>query len=166
MVANLSELLDSVLTLYQGRLLVLQIEVSRQYGPNADLYCFSGELRQLFANLIGNAIDAMSQGGHLWVKVRRSRSWVDGTPGVRLSVADNGYGMTEATRLRIFEPFFTTKEATGTGLGLWVSGEIIVKHKAMVRVASRPGRGRRRESSPGPCLCCFSRRAGLVCLPR
>ena len=73
----------------------------------------------------------------MWLSVRRSRSWVDGTPGIRLFVADNGCGMTEATRLRIFEPFFTTKETTGTGLGLWVSSEIIVKHNATVRVVSR-----------------------------
>ena len=137
-VANIAELLDSVLTVYTGRLAALQIEVSRQCGPDVDLYCFSGELRQLFANLIGNAIDAMGQEGHLWLSVRRSRSWVDGTPGIRLFVADNGCGMTSATRLRIFEPFFTTKETTGTGLGLWVSSEIIAKHNATVQVASRP----------------------------
>ena len=121
-----------------GRLMALQIEVSRKIGPDVELYCFSGEMRQLFANLIGNAIDAMAHGGHLWLSVRRSRSWVDGTPGIRLFVADNGCGMTQATRLRIFEPFFTTKETTGTGLGLWVSSEIIAKHKGTVKVASRP----------------------------
>ncbi len=137
-VANIAELLDSVLTVYMGRLQAQQIEASRESAGDVDLYCFSGELRQLFANLIGNAIDAMGPGGHLWLSVRRSRSWVDGTPGIRLFVADNGCGMTRATRLRIFEPFFTTKETTGTGLGLWVSGEIIAKHKATVRVASRP----------------------------
>ena len=105
-------------------------------GPDVELFCFAGELRQLFANLIGNAIDAIGQGGHLWLSVRRSRSWVDGTPGVRVFVADSGCGMSKETRKRIFEPFFTTKE-TGTGLGLWVSGEIIVKHNATLRVASR-----------------------------
>ncbi len=136
-VANVAELLDSVLALNKGRLHGLQIEVSREIGPNVDLYCFSGEMRQLFTNLIGNAIDAMAHGGHLWLSVRRSCSWVDGTPGIRLFVADNGCGMTKATRLRIFEPFFTTKETTGTGLGLWVSSEIIAKHKGTVRVASR-----------------------------
>ena len=68
-VANVAELLDSVLTLFKGRLLALQIEVSRKIGPDVDLYCFSGELRQLFANLIGNAIDAMANGGHLWLAV-------------------------------------------------------------------------------------------------
>lgn len=137
-VANIAELLDSVVALNKGRLLGLQIEVSREIGPNVELYCFSGEMRQLFANLIGNAIDAMAHGGHLWLSARRSRSWVDGTSGIRLFVADNGCGMTQATCLRIFEPFFTTKETTGTGLGLWVSSEIIAKHKGTVRVASRP----------------------------
>src|SRR5271156_6104443 len=136
-VANIAELLGSVLTVYKGRLLGLQIEISRQDGPDVDLYCFSGELRQVFANLIGNAVDAMAHGGHLWLSVRRSRSWVDGAPGVRLFVADSGCGMTQATRLRIFEPFFTTKETTGTGLGMWVTGEILAKHHATVRVASR-----------------------------
>src|SRR6202167_428034 len=137
-VAKIAELLDSVVSLNKGRLHGLQIEVSREIGPNVELYCFSGEMRQLFTNLIGNAIDAMAHGGHLWLSVRRSHSWVDGTPGIRLFVADNGCGMTKATRLRIFEPFFSTKETTGTGLGLWVSSEIIAKHKGTVRVASRP----------------------------
>jgi PAS domain S-box-containing protein len=136
-VANVGELLESVLTLYVGRLVALQIEVSRNIGPDVELYCFSGELRQIFANLIGNAVDAMATGGRLSLSVRRSRSWVDGAPGIRLFVADNGCGMTAATRQRIFEPFFTTKETTGTGLGLWVSGEIIFKHNATVRVVSR-----------------------------
>jgi signal transduction histidine kinase len=138
MVANIDELLDSVLTLFTGRLLALQIEVSRKNGADVDLYCFSGELRQLFANLIGNAIDAMSHGGRLSLAVRRSRCWANGTPGIRVFVADNGCGMAESTRTRIFEPFFTTKETTGTGLGLWVSSEIIAKHNGVVRVASRP----------------------------
>jgi len=136
-VANIGELIDSVMTVYTGRLQAQQIEVSRKSGPDVDLFCFSGELRQVFANLIGNAIDAMAPGGHLWLSVRRSRSWVDGASGIRLFVADNGCGMTVATRRRIFEPFFTTKETTGTGLGLWVSGEILAKHRATVRVASR-----------------------------
>ena len=146
-VANIAELLDSVLTLFTGRLVALQIEVSLDTGPDVDLFCFSGELRQLFANLIGNAIDAMGQGGHLRLSARRSRSWVDGSPGIRVFVADNGCGMTEATRARIFEPFFTTKETTGTGLGLWVSSEIIAKHNATVRLASRPAEAANRRQS-------------------
>ena len=136
LMSNLAELLDSVLALYAGRMLALRIAVVRDDRASGDLYCFAGELRQLFANLIGNAVDAMPDGGRLRLSLRRSRSWIDGCPGVRLFFADSGCGMTQSTRRRIFEPFFTTKE-TGTGLGLWVSGEIIAKHRATVRVVSR-----------------------------
>jgi signal transduction histidine kinase/HAMP domain-containing protein len=136
--ANLSELLDSVLSLHQGRLRNLGITVERKYDPTIEIYCFAGELRQVFANLVGNAIDAMSAGGRLVVRARRSRDWSNPTrTGVRFQVADTGSGMTSSVQKRIFEPFFTTKEVTGTGLGLWVSWEIVVKHQGSVRVRSR-----------------------------
>jgi PAS domain S-box-containing protein len=135
--AKMSELLDSVLSLYQGRLNSLNIEVEREYDPELDLFCFAGELRQVFANLVGNSIDATS-GGRLRIRARRSRSWKDSAlPGVRFTLADTGAGMEPAVRERIFEAFFTTKEVTGTGLGLWVSHEIIVKHGGSVQVRSR-----------------------------
>ena len=137
-VANIPELMDSVLSLFHGRMHSRRIQVTRRYRANVDLFCFSGELRQVFANLIGNALDAMNEGGRLRLSVRRSRRWSDGTSGIRIFVADNGCGMTPKILNRIFEPFFTTKEATGTGLGLWVSDEIIRKHRGRVQVASRP----------------------------
>jgi PAS domain S-box-containing protein len=138
-VTNIGEILDSVLSLHRGKVIGQQVEVERRYRPNVELNCFSGEMRQLFANLIGNALDAMLQrGGRLILSVRYSRSWRDpSVRGVRVAVADTGIGMTAATRNRIFEPFFTTKEATGTGLGLWVSAEIIQKHDGVVLVRSR-----------------------------
>lgn len=135
---NLCELLDSVLTLYNGRLSANNVEVIRRYRDNAELFAFSGEMRQLFANLIGNAADAMPKGGRLALSVRRSRAWKQPeVAGLRVVVADTGHGMTENVRKHIFEAFFTTKEATGTGLGLWVSSEIIEKHRGTVRVRSR-----------------------------
>ena len=109
----------------------------RNIAAETDLYCFAGEMRQLFANLVGNALDASNEGGRLFLDVRRSRFAGDGSVGVRVFVADNGCGMTAETRRRIFEPFFTTKDDTGTGLGLWVSDEIIHKHNGRVRVRSR-----------------------------
>jgi PAS domain S-box-containing protein len=136
--ANMGELLDSVLGLYQGRLHTLNIEVERDYDPAVDLFCFAGEVRQVFANLVGNAIDATSAGGRLLVRARRSRNWKDpAQTGVRFVVADTGSGMDKAVREHVFEAFFTTKEVTGTGLGLWVSHEIIVKHHGLVHVRSR-----------------------------
>lgn len=136
---NLCELLDSVLTLYQGRLYSASVEVDRRYRGSSEVLAFSGELRQLFANLIGNAADAMPKGGRLILSVRPSCAWNDPEVfGLRITVADTGHGMTEAVRKRIFDAFFTTKESTGTGLGLWVSAEIIAKHQGIIRVRSRP----------------------------
>ena len=95
--------------------------------------CFAGELRQLFANLIGNALDAMTpDGGRLTLRVRRGQNAT-----VRVTVADTGTGMTREVRQHIFEPFFTTKEAVGTGLGLWVSAEIAAKHKGKILMRTR-----------------------------
>ena len=136
--AGMKDLLDSVLSLYQGRLNSLNIQLERDYDREMDLFCFSGELRQVFANLVGNAIDATSAGGRLIVRARRSRSWKDpGEAGIRFAVADTGTGMSPEVREHAFEAFFTTKEVTGTGLGLWVSHEIIVKHRGMVHLRSR-----------------------------
>src|ERR1700690_2735778 len=92
--ANMSELLDSVLSLYQGRLNTLNIGVERDYDTQMDLFCFAGEIRQVFANLVGNAIDATSSGGRLVVRARRSRDWKNPDQiGVRFAVADTGMGM-------------------------------------------------------------------------
>jgi PAS domain S-box-containing protein len=136
--SNLSDLLDSVLSLHQGRLRNLGIAVERKYDASTVLYCFAGELRQVFANLVGNAIDAMPEGGRLVVRARRSRDWSNPSrTGVRFQVADTGSGMPPEVKKHIFEPFFTTKEITGTGLGLWVSWEIVVKHRGSIRVRSK-----------------------------
>jgi len=136
---NLAEIVDSVLLLHNARIHGANVEVLREYTPGAELRAFGGELRQLFANLIGNAVDAMPRGGRLRVRVRPARAWFGnhGVAGVRVTIADTGAGMPEEIRRRIFEPFFTTKEATGTGLGLWVSEEIVLKHAGALHVRSK-----------------------------
>lgn len=136
--AALDELLDSVLSLYQGRINTLDLVVERDYDSAMTLFCFAGEIRQVFANLVGNAIDASSAGGRLLVRARRSCNWKNpGQPGIRFAIADTGCGMEPEVREHIFEAFFTTKEDIGTGLGLWVSHEIILKHRGLVHVRSR-----------------------------
>jgi signal transduction histidine kinase len=98
-------------------------------------------VRQVFANLVGNAIDATMAGGRLLIRARRSRNWKKPEQtGVRFAVADTGTGMDGEVRERVFEAFFTTKEVTGTGLGLWVSQEIILKHHGLVHLRSRTAR--------------------------
>jgi len=127
-----------VLTLFNVRLSTLGIRLERKYDPKLDLYCFVGEVRQVIANMVSNAIDATSGGGRLVICVRRSRDWKDsGRAGVRFTVADTGSGIDEEAQQHLFEAFFTTKGVTGTGLGLWVSSEIIRKHHGTVRVRSR-----------------------------
>jgi signal transduction histidine kinase len=74
----------------------------------------------------------------LLLRARRSRDWRNPEQtGIRFAIADTGAGMEPEVREHIFEAFFTTKEVTGTGLGLWVSHEIILKHHGLVRVRSR-----------------------------
>jgi signal transduction histidine kinase/HAMP domain-containing protein len=138
--ANMEELIDSVLDLYHGRFHALNVEIERDYDPQLDLFCFAGEVRQVFANFIGNALDATAHGGRLVVRARSSRNWkFPEMRGVRFTVADTGLGMKEDVLARVFEAFFTTKEETGTGLGLWVSHEIILRHHGLVHVRSRAG---------------------------
>ncbi|MGA8044037.1 MAG: ATP-binding protein [Terracidiphilus sp.] len=145
--ASMSDLLDSILNLYQVRLQSKGIVLERTYDPALDLYCFAGEVRQVIANLLVNAMDAMPGGGRLRVRAKQSRNWAEpGLEGVRITVADTGIGMDAEVRARIFEAFFTTKDVTGTGLGLWVSQEIIVKHHGLVHVRSRTAEG---GKSPG-----------------
>ena len=136
--ATLAELLDSVISIYQSRIHALDLGVERDYDAGLSLFCFAGEIRQVFANLVGNSIDACSNGGRLVVRARRSHDWKNpAQTGIRFAVADTGTGMEPEVREHIFEAFFTTKEVTGTGLGLWVSHEIILKHHGSVRVRSR-----------------------------
>ncbi len=132
----LDEVLDSVLALYQGRLKQASIDSERQFGKVPSLTVCAGELRQVFANLVGNAIDATASGGRIIVRLRSSADVLSGQPGIRVTIADTGSGMSEATRLRIFEAFFTTKGITGTGLGLWISKQLVEKNHGRLRFRS------------------------------
>jgi len=139
---KMSELLGSVLSLYQGRFNSLNMQIERDFDPELDLFCYAGEIRQVLANMVGNSIDASQNGGRLIVRARRSCNWTDPQQtGVRFTVADYGAGMDAEARKRAFEAFYTTKENTGTGLGLWVSLEILNKHQGMVHLCSRTAAG-------------------------
>jgi PAS domain S-box-containing protein len=143
--ADIHELLETVLALLESRVRRMQVEVIRELHPIPLMLVHDGEIRQVLVNLIGNAIDALHDGGQLRLRTRPSRDWNDGRVGVRISVADNGTGMSAATLARIFEPFYSTKGITGTGLGLWVSKEIVDKHQGTLRVRSRE----RKDGQPG-----------------
>jgi PAS domain S-box-containing protein len=147
---RMAEVLDSVISLFQGRMATRQIAVHRNYAENDNVVCFAGDLRQVFANLIANALDAITGAGELTLRTRRSRNWKTGRSGVRVLIADNGCGMSSETQRGLFEPFFTTKPATGTGLGLWVSEEIVRNHQGAIRLRSS-----QRPSHPGTTFAVF-----------
>jgi PAS domain S-box-containing protein len=130
-------IMDEILQLYSRKLEGRQIRVTRRYRGSCQISGYSGELRQLLANLLVNAVDAMADGGSLQVRVATGRDWSNGIEGVRITVADNGSGIPSNNLRQIFEPFYTTKKDTGTGLGLWVSRGIVQKHGGSIRVRSR-----------------------------
>jgi PAS domain S-box-containing protein len=130
------QLVKPVLNLYQGRLMNSGVTVETEFGDSIKVSCLENEIRQVLNNLIANAIDAMRTGGRLMLRSHRAVDAATGREGLRIVVADTGQGMSAATLARIFEPFFTTKELNGTGLGLWISAEIVERHKGRLTVRS------------------------------
>jgi PAS domain S-box-containing protein len=136
------ELFHSVTSILQGRLLNARVALTMDEKTEEPVECFEGEIRQVFINLVGNAIDAMqATGGRLILRSRKATDFTANRKGVCFTVADTGTGMDAAVRERIFEAFYTTKGNAGTGLGLWVSREIIDRHHGTIRVSSGRGRG-------------------------
>jgi signal transduction histidine kinase len=134
---NVVPVLESVLTLYHPRIASAGVHVQREFQTAIPILAAPGELRQVFSNLIINAVDAMRHGGCLVIRTRSaSDPGNHDIRGVRLSIADNGVGIPEQNLHRIFEPFVTTKGETGTGLGLWVTAEIVHKLGGRIRVRS------------------------------
>jgi two-component system, NtrC family, sensor kinase len=144
----LKEVLDNVIELQSRRLQVNGIALEKRVYTDGVIHGYPVELKQVFLNIIGNAVQAMPGGGRLRVDLRQSRARKNGQTGVRVSVYDTGVGIQAEHAKRIFEPFFTTKDAKGTGLGLWISKGIIQKYGGTIRFRSI----RRRENS----ATCFS----------
>jgi PAS domain S-box-containing protein len=130
----LPDLLDDTLSFYEHEFHVRGIEVVRDYRGQGMVRGSRGEIQQVFANLISNAVDAMARDGRLTVRITDVLD--PQHPGVEIEVEDTGAGIDSDNLNRIFEPFFTTKQNTGTGLGLWVAKEIIQKHGGNIAVNS------------------------------
>lgn len=128
---NVSENVADTLSLYARRLSAKGIQTSTDYDQDLIAFAIPGEIRQVVSNLIVNALDAMEHGGSLRIRTFHSQQ-----DEVVISVRDNGPGMPAEIQSRIFEPFFTTKPGTGTGLGLWVSENIVRKHHGRLELQS------------------------------
>jgi PAS domain S-box-containing protein len=137
---NVGATLDDVLLLYETRLETRGIKVVKQYGNDIEITALSGEIRQALSNLITNAADAMPFGGSLVIRASKSHEWNNSClPGVRIMILDTGSGIAAEHRKKLFQPFFTTKEDVGTGLGLWITYNIVTKHGGVIHVKSRTG---------------------------
>ena len=134
--AHIAPLLDSVCDLLQAKVASKHAIVKRQCDGNLELNAFQGELRQVLANFLLNSLDAVSDGGRVTLRAAASPGFRDGRSAVRVTVADDGQGMTPEVMEKIFTPFFTTKGSVGNGLGLWVSKQIIEKHGGSIQVHS------------------------------
>jgi PAS domain S-box-containing protein len=138
----LSEVMESVLAMFRGKLQAMEIDVKTNVDGERPINCMLSETQQIFANLVANAIEALEHKGRLVIRIRPSRDWRDRTtPGMRVTICDTGAGFDGATADRIFEPFYTTKTETGTGLGLWVVAQLLERHKGSVRVRSTQRQG-------------------------
>jgi signal transduction histidine kinase len=134
---RLDDVLESIISLYRNRLEMRQVEVVRQYRSQGSILAHPGELRQAFSNLVANAIDAMPRGGRLTLRLRDARHC---KPSV--TIADQGQGIEPQALPHLGELLFTTKGEAGTGLGLWVTYQILKKYGASVRVYSSTRLGR------------------------
>jgi signal transduction histidine kinase/AmiR/NasT family two-component response regulator len=138
--AQMEELLEAVIFFHEREIERRSIDLDRRYRKSPSVLCLPGEIQQVLTNLLGNALEALSQGGRMVVAVRPAKGRA-GRAGVAVTIADNGYGMEPETLKRLFHPFITTKGDAGTGLGLWVSKGILDKHQGTIAVRSKPGVG-------------------------
>ena len=135
-VVSISSLLNNVIELQERHLKVNGIVVQKHYETDATIQGFPGELRQVFLNLVGNAVQAMPNGGRLRLRVREAMEARSGTRGVSISICDTGVGIKPDDAKHLFEPFFSTKSTKGTGLGLWISRGVIQKYDGSIKFRS------------------------------
>lgn len=139
---SIAQLLDDILELQVRRLEFNKIAIEKRYSSRGIIQGFPVELKQVFLNLIGNAVQAMPEGGQLRLHVFDSTRGRDRRAGTRISVCDTGVGIDPEHAKHLFEPFFTTKAAKGTGLGLWISRGIIQKYGGSITFRSIRSAGR------------------------
>jgi PAS domain S-box-containing protein len=131
---HLHDLIQNVLTVYNSKLLGTGITVDTRFNDLQKIVVSKGEMLQIFSNVIANSVDAMRQGGSLYIFVRKFAG--PSGDGIQAVIRDSGTGIKPEHMERIFEPFFTTKGDLGTGVGLWVARQLIERRGGQISVAS------------------------------
>jgi signal transduction histidine kinase len=132
---DVAKLLDSVVEMVRPRCREQQVRIGWERGAPLLLQGDPGELKEVFVNIIYNALDALAGEGRITISTRLTGN------NVELRFSDTGPGMNEEVRAHIFEPFFSTKGGKGTGLGLATCYSIINGHSGVIEVESEPGAG-------------------------
>jgi PAS domain S-box-containing protein len=133
---ELAEVVNEVLSIFQHRFETKNVHVERHYESGVCITIAPHELRQIATNLIANAADAVGM-DHARIAIRIARE----EQSALLIVEDNGEGIDPIHLPRIFEAFFSTKEDVGTGIGLWVTRELVEKNGGRIFAYSSPERG-------------------------
>lgn len=140
---NVGALLSSVLELHRPKLDRHNVSASTRNDDDANAVLYPEQMRQVFSNLVLNAIDAMPKGGKVFAKISKSKEWCGQERfGVRITIADTGTGIAADILSRISEPFFTTKGAGGNGMGLAVVQDIVAHHRGRLKIRSSTRSGK------------------------
>ncbi len=139
---NVAEILESVVVLFERKIQSAGIQVEKRIQFEQEFIGLPGEMRQVFANLFGNAVEAVGKNGKIRLSAHAVHNWRTGEFGLRVVVADNGPGIQPNIRGKIFEPFFTTKGEAGTGLGLWITSGIVHNSGGTLRLRTVTRGGR------------------------
>jgi signal transduction histidine kinase len=142
--STVGALFDDVVRLFAAKTRNRQVTVTIVGGEEVRFYGVVGQIRQVLANLVSNALDAVPVGGHVWLDAATHERTME------IIVRDEGAGMSKEVQRQIFQPFFSTKGDLGNGLGLYISNEIVERHGGRLLVESGPGIGTTmRISLPG-----------------
>jgi signal transduction histidine kinase len=128
---SVGEVIGDVLSVYGRKMDYKQLRVEERIEADLRLRTMAGELKQVLSNVIANAIDASREGGRITIRARSARS------GVYITIADTGVGIAARDQRNLFTPFFTTKREVGTGLGLWITRDLLQKKGGSIRLRSR-----------------------------
>ncbi|HTX40408.1 MAG TPA: ATP-binding protein [Acidobacteriaceae bacterium] len=131
---DIGSLVADVVSLFEKSATSRRIRVVFDRQPTLTIYGYPGQLRQVFGNLVRNAVEAARPGTDICIRVRPLRR--ANREGARVTIQDRGAGIPRNVQKMMFDPFFTTKELRGSGLGLWVSRNLIMAHQGSIRFRS------------------------------
>ena len=148
---SVAQIVDTVLDFYQAKIAFKKITIEKRFQSAGTVEMFPVQIRQVFTNVVVNGLEAVPPGGRLRIHIARSREWGNSQlPGVRITILDNGPGIRREDKPKIFRSSFTTKGAKGSGLGLWLSRDIVRKHGGNIRFRSST-----RAGHSGTCFSVF-----------